>query len=158
MDSPATIRSNTSDPATSVGGSVRGSLDNGTSNMPQSGWDASGQASAKDGDIIAAGKEKAKAFLTASGIGTPSGDGAQPFVRSSKSPQPEGLNGGRKRCRSGSFIATTGRGLPVRPRTTAVEKIQLEQYINREYDHKALYAMQRENSVLLQQQKEEIAF
>jgi SWI/SNF-related matrix-associated actin-dependent regulator of chromatin subfamily B protein 1 len=158
MDSPGTIPSNASDPATSVGGSVRGSLDNGTSNMPQSSSDTSGQASVTDGDIIIAGKEKAKAFLTASGIGTPPVDVAQRIVRSSKSPQSECLNGGRKRSRSGSFIETAPPGLPVRPRETPVDKIQLEQYVNREYGHKALYAIQRDNAVLLQQKKEEFTF
>jgi SWI/SNF-related matrix-associated actin-dependent regulator of chromatin subfamily B member 1 len=158
MDSPGGMLSNSSDPATSVGGSGRGSLDNGASNMPQSGSDAITRASIKDGDVIATGKEKAKAFLAASGIDTRPGEGSQPVSRSSKSPQPENLTGGRKRSRSGSVIEHAPQGLPVRPRETPVDKIQLEQYVNREYDHKALYAMQRDNPTLLQQKKEEIAF
>jgi SWI/SNF-related matrix-associated actin-dependent regulator of chromatin subfamily B member 1 len=158
MDSPGGMLSNSSDPATSVGGSGRGSLDNGASNMPQSGSDAITRASIKDGEVIATGKEKAKAFLAASGIDTGPGEGSQPVSRSSKSPQPENLTGGRKRSRSGSVIEHAPQGLPVRPRETPVDKIQLEQYVNREYDHKALYAMQRDNPTLLQQKKEEIAF
>src|SRR5271170_6923455 len=158
MNSTAATPSNSSDPATSVGGSARGSLDNGTSNFSQRGSDASAHAVMEDGDVIAAGKEKAKAFLAASGIDTVPEDVSQSIIRSDKSAQPETLNGGRKRSRSGSVIEPPPKGLPVRPRETPVAKVQLEQYVNREYDHKALLAVQKDNPVLFQQKKEEFAF
>ena len=158
MNSPSGIPSNSSDPATSIGSSARGSLDNGNSSLPRSGSDASAQASVEDGDLVVAGKEKAKAFLAASGISTTPPDHSQPASRSSKSPQPDVLNGGRKRSRSGSVIESAPHRLPVRPRETPVGKVQLEQYVNREYDHKALLAMQRDHPILLQQKQEEFAF
>jgi SWI/SNF-related matrix-associated actin-dependent regulator of chromatin subfamily B member 1 len=158
MNSTAATPSSSSDPATSVGGSTRGSLDNGTSNFSRGGSDASAHALMEDGDVIAAGKEKAKAFLTASGIDTVPEDVSQSIIRSDKSAQQETLNSGRKRSRSGSVIEPPSRGLPVRPRETPVAKVQLEQYVNNEYDHKALHAVQRDNPVLFQQKKEEYAF
>ena len=158
MNSPGTMPSNSSDPATSLGGSARDSLDNSTSSVPQSGLETSDQASVENGDVVVAGKEKAKAFLAASGIDSTSGDGPQPVSRSSKSPQQETLNGGRKRSRSGSVIESASHALPVRPRETPVDKIQLEQYVNKEYTHKALHAIQRDNSLLFQQKKDEYAF
>jgi SWI/SNF-related matrix-associated actin-dependent regulator of chromatin subfamily B protein 1 len=158
MNSPGTVPSNSSDSATSVSDSARGSLDNGSSNLPQAGTEVPAQAPMDDEDVIAAGKEKAKAYLAASGIDNTPGDGSRPSSRSSKSPLPEILNGGRKRSRSGSVIEPAPQELPIRPRETPVEKIELEQYVNREYDHKALLAIQRDNSILLQQKKEEFAF
>ncbi len=112
----------------------------------------------EDERLIAKQKENAEAFLTASGVNNASGDGAEHSNRSSKSPQPEALNGGRKRSRSGSIIEPASQALPVRPRGTLVEKIQLDQYVNREYDHKALLASQRDTPVLTQKKREELAF
>lgn len=103
-------------------------------------------------------KEKARAVLAASRINPPLGDGAQLSSASGKSSSSGGLNGGRKRSRSGSVIEPAPQALPVRPRDTPAEKIQLDQYVNREYDHKALLASQRDNPVLVQQKKEEFAF
>ena len=66
------------------------------------------------------------------------------------------LNGGRKRSRSGSVIDQTTNGLPVRVRETPADKILLDQYVNREYDCKALLASQKDDTSLVQRKRDEI--
>ena len=112
----------------------------------------------EDEGLIAKQKENAKAFLAASVVNTAAGDGEEQLNKSSKFPASEVLNGGRKRSRSGSVIEPASQALPVRPRETPVERIQLDQYVNREYDHKALLASQRDGPVLIQKKREELAF
>jgi SWI/SNF-related matrix-associated actin-dependent regulator of chromatin subfamily B member 1 len=46
----------------------------------------------------------------------------------------------------------------VRPRVTPVHKIELEQFVDREYQHKALVALQKYNPGLIQQKTDEVRF
>ncbi|KAF7512507.1 hypothetical protein GJ744_001442 [Endocarpon pusillum] len=105
----------------------------------------------KESDAILRGKESARAIVAASGIYT-SGD------KVTDSPRPSILNGGRKRSRSGSIIASPPRSGHAHPRETPVQKIELEQFVNREYQHKALVALQKYNPGLAQQKTEEVQF
>lgn len=102
-----------------------------------------------DGPLRAKGS--AKAADSTSGIST-TGNTV------TSSPRPSILNGGRKRSRSGSIIASSPKPGKGRPRTTPVEKIELENLVNREYHHKALVALQKYNPGLVQQKKEEVQF
>lgn len=100
-------------------------------------------------DAIIRGKETARAIVAASGIST-TADTA------TKSPRPSLLNGGRKRSRSGSVIVSSPNLDHARIRETPVQKIELEQFVHREYQHKALVALQKYNPGLVQQKNEEI--
>ena len=107
-------------------------------------------------DAIAKGKENARSLLAASGFNAPSSDTA----RSSRSPDLQSLSGGKKRSRSGSVIRPEQQAMPVRSRETAREKVELDDYLRREYSQKALLGPQRGDNVppLLQRKKEELAF
>lgn len=104
-----------------------------------------------ESDAILRGKESARAVLAASGLST-TGE------TTSNSPRPSILNGGRKRSRSGSIIASSSDPEHGRPRETPVQKIELEQFVDREYQHKALVALQKYSPGLSQQKKEEVQF
>lgn len=106
---------------------------------------------ATENDAILRGKESARAVLEASGISTPND-------KATNSPRPSILNGGRKRSRSGSIIATSSKPDQLPPRGTPVQKIELEQFVDREYQHKALVALQKYNPGLIQQKNEEVQF
>ena len=109
-------------------------------------------------DSISRGKESATAVMAASGIDLKSRGDVKPPVSPRKSSHPNALNEGRKRSRSGSVIESSSRAMPVRSRETPVETIQLDQYVRREYQHKALLASQIHHPVLIQEKKEELAF
>src|SRR5271154_3610053 len=116
-----------------------------TSKLPSSSAQATVDTAnaGENGDALARSKENVKALLAASGIDVAPQGKTSSQARSSRSPQPEAMNGGKKRWRSGSLIETKHHAMASRKRETSVEKIQLEQYVNREYDHKALLASQR---------------
>lgn len=102
-------------------------------------------------DAILRGKESARAVLAASGLPA-TGDTV------TSSPRPSLLNGGRKRSRSGSIIASSPKAELAHPRQTPVQKIELEGLVDREYHHKALVALQKYSPGLVQQKKEEFLF
>jgi SWI/SNF-related matrix-associated actin-dependent regulator of chromatin subfamily B member 1 len=102
-------------------------------------------------DAILRGKENARAVVATSGTSA---------IRETviNSPRPSILNGGRKRSRSGSIIASSPKHEHARPRVTPAHKIDLEQFVDREYQHKALVALQKYNPGLVQQKTEEVHF
>ncbi|KAK2808045.1 hypothetical protein FQN50_005127 [Emmonsiellopsis sp. PD_5] len=73
--------------------------------------------------------------------------------------QQNGATLSRKRSRSGSIIRSTSpppeSTMPIRPRETPADKIQLEQYLNREFHHAALMAWKNPHQELLQQKRAE---
>ena len=99
-------------------------------------------------------KRAAKAVLAASGIA--SADAKNRSIAKSP-PTSSALNGGRKRSRSGSILASS---LPETTqslrRHTPGTKIELEQLVDHEYHHKALVALQKHNPKLVQQKREEV--
>ena len=117
-------------------------------------------------ETIAEGKQNAKAVLAATGVPLPpgessqdasngDGDGSQP----PESPR-KGANGSsssRKRSRDGSVrgpSSPTG-SLPVRTRETPLEKIQLEDYVNREFQYSAAASWPNPTTELQQQKRAE---
>jgi SWI/SNF-related matrix-associated actin-dependent regulator of chromatin subfamily B member 1 len=104
-----------------------------------------------DSGSLLRGKENARAVLAASGISTNVATGIS-------SPRPSILSGGRKRSRSGSIISSSPTPEQARLRETPSQKIELEQLVDREYQHKALVALQKYNATLVQQKKEEVQF
>jgi len=84
-------------------------------------------------DAIAESKERAKEVLKASGIDL--------------SKNGEGANG-----------STTASPSRKRKRETAVQRIQADEYVQREYHYKALLADQLNHPTLVQQKKQELAF
>jgi SWI/SNF-related matrix-associated actin-dependent regulator of chromatin subfamily B member 1 len=102
-------------------------------------------------EAILRGKESARAVVAASGIST-TADNATP------SPRPATLNGGRKRSRSGSILPSPPKLEHALPRETPVQKIELESLVEREYQHKALVALQKYTPSLLQEKAEEVQF
>ncbi|KAJ5983146.1 hypothetical protein N7481_005245 [Penicillium waksmanii] len=105
-------------------------------------------------DIIGEGKQNAK-----SKVGAP----ADANNDMNGTPQSNGTNGSaqsRKRSRDGSVIQSTDTSgtLAVRTRETPVEKILLEQYVNREFEYSAATAWQNPSQELQQQKREERDF
>ncbi|KAL3473988.1 hypothetical protein BJX99DRAFT_260832 [Aspergillus californicus] len=97
---------------------------------------------------IAEGKQNAKAVLAAS-------SGTLP--QSASGPEASNANGiasGKKRSRDGAFISS-GEALPVRVRETPIEKILLEEYVNREFQHSALTAWQSPSQQLQHEKRTE---
>ena len=86
-------------------------------------------------DSIAAGKEKAKEVLAASGLTTHNGNASQA----------NGIHGTTLPNRK-------------RKRETPLERLQTDEYVTREYMHKALIADATNHPALLQQKKQELAF
>jgi len=115
-------------------------------------------------DVIAEGKQNAKAVLAASGVSVPSAD-ADPGASldgnpSTSSPPPSAANGAtssRKRSRSGSVIQPSSptENQPVRARETPADKILLEQYVHREFQHAAMAAWDNPSQKILQQKQAE---
>ncbi|OJJ65206.1 hypothetical protein ASPSYDRAFT_374691 [Aspergillus sydowii CBS 593.65] len=91
-------------------------------------------------DTIEEGKQNAKAVLAASGKGSANGAGS-----------------GKKRSRDGALVQTSSssNALPVRLRETPVEKILLDEYVNREFSHSALTAWQSPSQQLQQEKRAE---
>ncbi|KAL2864468.1 SWI/SNF chromatin-remodeling complex subunit SNF5 [Aspergillus lucknowensis] len=111
-------------------------------------------------DAIAEGKENAKAVLAASGMTLPESEPVNDALNTNPSPrsQSSNVNGsGKKRSRDGAFIRppSPGEALPVRVRETPVEKILLEDYVNRELRHSALSAWQNPSQQLQQEKRAE---
>ena len=108
-------------------------------------------------EAIAEGKHNAKAVLAASGVPESSHDA--PNGNASPISQSNGANGSasnKKRSREGSARPSSPTGtLPVRVRETPLEKIQLEDYVNREFQHSAAAAWQNPSRELLQQKRTE---
>jgi SWI/SNF-related matrix-associated actin-dependent regulator of chromatin subfamily B protein 1 len=110
--------------------------------------------------MIAEGKQNAKAVLAASGVVSTGSQHHTPDSHHSPSPPPaNGTNGtsaGRKRSRSGSVIRSSSpEELPVRVRETPADKILLEQYVYREFQHAALAASHNSTQEILQQKRAE---
>ncbi|KAI9375633.1 hypothetical protein BJX61DRAFT_103228 [Aspergillus egyptiacus] len=108
-------------------------------------------------NTIAEGKQSAKAVLAASGVTiTQAKSGTNADTNNSPDSQSSNTNGAvpaKKRSRDGAPVRRpSGDALPVRVRETPVEKIQLENYVNREFRHSALTAWQNP-SLQLQQEK-----
>ena len=81
-------------------------------------------------ETIAEGKQNAKAVLAASGVHVPESS----HDASTPNSQSNGANGSTKRHSRDSAA------LPVRIRETPLEKVQLENYVNREFEHSAAAA------------------
>ena len=118
-------------------------------------------ASGASAGNISESKERAKAVVAASGVQLPEKAPATSSETRSKSPEKGTLNGGKKRSRSGSVIAQSPphakpASLPIRQ--TPADKIEIEQYVNREYQHKALVAIQRVKPSLRDEKQEEYRF
>ncbi|KKY23565.1 putative swi-snf complex subunit [Phaeomoniella chlamydospora] len=109
---------------------------------------------------IAEGKEKAMAVLAASGVQVTDNGPGNPNDSRSASPDTQ-LNGGKKRSRSGSVIvsnSTASNAVTLPIRRTPADKIDLEQYIYREFEYKALLSEQRTKPGLREEKQEEYRF
>ncbi|KAL4761071.1 SWI/SNF chromatin-remodeling complex subunit SNF5 [Aspergillus foveolatus] len=113
-------------------------------------------------DTIGEGKQNAKAVLAASGVSLPKSVPGQDASNTDTSPGSQngsanGAASGKKRSRDGAFIpaSSPGNALPVRVRETPVEKILLDDYVNREFQHSALTAWQNPSQQLLQEKRAE---
>ncbi|KAL4750470.1 hypothetical protein BDW72DRAFT_175743 [Aspergillus terricola var. indicus] len=113
-------------------------------------------------DTIGEGKQNAKAVLAASGVSLPKSVPGQDASNTDTSPGSQngsanGAASGKKRSRDGAFIPSSslGNALPVRVRETPVEKILLDDFVNREFQHSALTAWQNPNQQLLQEKRAE---
>ncbi|KAL4998591.1 hypothetical protein BDV10DRAFT_71428 [Aspergillus recurvatus] len=113
-------------------------------------------------DTIEEGKQNAKAVLAASGVSLPKSVPGQDASNADTSPGSQngnanGAASGKKRSRDGAFIPSSspGNALPVRVRETPVEKILLDDYVNREFQHSALTAWQNPNQQLMQEKRAE---
>ncbi|KAL9617441.1 MAG: hypothetical protein Q9160_007753 [Pyrenula sp. 1 TL-2023] len=111
-------------------------------------------------DAIVHGKEKAKAVLTASGFNMNSDKATTPGGVVLASPPSPSMNGGKKRSRSGSIIETTSTVVarPTKPRETSADKVALENYVQREFDYKALLAEESVRPKIMEEKKEEFKF
>ena len=114
---------------------------------------ANGQVTDATGD----GKQNAKAKLAASGMSADSNNDA-----SNGTPHSNGTNGSaqsRKRLRDGSVIQAGELGsMAVRTRETPVEKIMLEQYVNREFEYSAATAWQNPSQEIQREKRAERDF
>ncbi|KAI9930457.1 hypothetical protein ASPWEDRAFT_107386 [Aspergillus wentii DTO 134E9] len=143
----------------------------GLSGVPDASADYNGEASdaftdqgANAGpvpDAIAEGKQNAKAVLAASGVpvSAESSNDASNGKASPSSPS-NGANGSassRKRSRDGSVLRPSSptETLAVRVRETPTDKILLEQYVNREFQHSALTVWHNPSQDLQQQKRAE---
>ncbi|KAL4742367.1 hypothetical protein BDV11DRAFT_19338 [Aspergillus similis] len=113
-------------------------------------------------DTIGEGKQNAKAVLAASGVSLPKSVPGQDASNTETSPGSQngnanGAASGKKRSRDGAFIPSSspGKAFPVRVRETPVEKILLDDFVNRELQHSALMAWQNPNQQLLQEKRAE---
>ncbi|KAJ5120679.1 uncharacterized protein N7515_010067 [Penicillium bovifimosum] len=91
-------------------------------------------------DTITEGKQNARAMLAASGVSTSSEHGSEGSNGTPHSAS--GTGTGTKRSRDGSAVQSTeaSGSLPVRARETPLDKILLEQYVDREFQHSAAAA------------------
>lgn len=112
-------------------------------------------------DAISETKQNAKAVLAASGVPSTQQNHPSEEDSTSISPTANGTNGttmSRKRSRSGSVIRSSSSSsdeLPVRVRETPVDKILLEQYVFREFEHNALEVSRNASQDVLHQKRAE---
>lgn len=115
-------------------------------------------------DTIAEGKQNAKTVLAASGVSLPSAESSQDASNGNETPNPNspsnGANGSatsRKRSRDGSVRRPSSptESLPVRTRETPTDKVQLEDYVNREFQYSAAAAWHNPTRELQQQKRAE---
>ncbi|KAA8648152.1 hypothetical protein EYZ11_000548 [Aspergillus tanneri] len=113
-------------------------------------------------NAIAEGKQNAKAVLAASGVPFTSAEASQDPSdgdppSGSQSNNPNGFASGKKRSRNGSMVKLSSltEGLPVRVRETPADKLLLEQYVNREFQHSALTAWHNPSQEIMQQKRAE---
>ncbi|KAL4892293.1 putative SWI-SNF complex subunit [Aspergillus ambiguus] len=116
---------------------------------------------ANGSDTITEGKENAKAVLAASGV--PVAPAESSHDASNGDPPPgssdtNGLAASKKRSRDGTMAQRSSEALAVRVRETPTEKILLEEYVNREFEHSALVAWQNPAHELQQQKRAERDF
>ncbi|KAL4807568.1 hypothetical protein BDV18DRAFT_103379 [Aspergillus unguis] len=114
----------------------------------------------EESDGIEEGKQNAKSVLAASGVTLPKSESNQDNTNTNHSPGSQNghINGGesgKKRSRNGAFIQPAGHPLPVRVRETPVEKVLLDEYVNREFRHSALTAYQNPSQQLQQEKRAE---
>ncbi|KAJ5140050.1 hypothetical protein N7448_003458 [Penicillium atrosanguineum] len=106
-------------------------------------------------DTISEGKQNAKAKMAASGMSESN--------ETNGTPRSNGTNGSaqsKKRSRNGSVIQASDVSgtMAVRTRETPVDKILLEQYVNREFDYAAAAAWQNSSQEIQQQKQSERDF
>lgn len=111
-------------------------------------------------DTITEGKQNAKAVMAASGMGLSAGESSHDVSNGqpSSSTRRDGANGtpGRKRSHDGSVVALSS---PAQlARGTPLDKILLDQYVNREFQHSALSAWHNPGKELQQQKKAELDY
>lgn len=112
-------------------------------------------------DSISDGKQNAKAVLAASGVSVDPAESKptppdRPESPTSAANEEDGSSSGKKRSRSGSIIQSPPASThPVQLRETPVDKILLDQYVNREFQYSALAAWRNPHQELLQQKREE---
>lgn len=109
-------------------------------------------------DTIAEGKQSAKAMLAASGVSASSDPGSEVSNGTSRS---NGTHGSaRKRSRDGSAAQSTevSGAMAVRARETPLDKILLEQYVDREFQHSAATAWQNPSQKLQKNKRAERDF
>lgn len=113
--------------------------------------DAGGQV-----DGISEGKQTAKAVMAASGVNAP-GESSQDGP---DAPSHQNANGAssRKRSHDGSVLAPSTQRLPTRTRETPLDKIRLEQYVHREFQHSALSAWHNPGHELQKQKRAELDY
>ncbi|KAL4780154.1 hypothetical protein BJX76DRAFT_338885 [Aspergillus varians] len=112
-------------------------------------------------DAIEEGKQNAKAVLAASGVKLPKSESGHDASNadSSQGSRNGNVNGAassKKRSRDGAFIPPpSANALPVRVRETPVDKILMDEYVNREFRHSALAAWQSPSQQLQQEKRAE---
>lgn len=116
-------------------------------------------------DTISEGKQNAKAVMAASGTSVPDGESSHDASNGEPTPstQLNGANGNassRKRSYDGSVVAPSSptRRLPTRTRETPLDKILLEQFVHREFQHSALSAWHNPGQELQQQKRAELDY
>ncbi|KAF5015296.1 hypothetical protein F66182_13424, partial [Fusarium sp. NRRL 66182] len=109
-------------------------------------------------DSISESKQNAKAMLSASGV-SPAKSNSSEGQQQPPSNGTNGTNGvsvSRKRSRSGSVISSHSQdNASVIVRETPAEKILLEQYVYREFQHNALEATRNKSQELFHQKRAE---
>ncbi|EED12862.1 SWI-SNF complex subunit (Snf5), putative [Talaromyces stipitatus ATCC 10500] len=106
-------------------------------------------------DSISESKQNAKIMLPASGV-SPANSNLSEGQQQHTANGTNGINASRKRSRSGSVISSSApENAPATVRETPVEKVLLEQYVYREFQHSALEATRNKSQELFQQKRAE---
>ncbi|OKL57645.1 hypothetical protein UA08_06986 [Talaromyces atroroseus] len=107
-------------------------------------------------DSISGSKQNAKAMLSASGVSSTKSNTSEAQHYSSAANGTNGISASRKRSRSGSVISPSSlENAAVTVRETPVDKILLEQYVYREFEHNALEATHNTSQEIFQQKRAE---